>query len=499
MFSTVLDVAIGLVLIFLLYSLLTTSIQEAIATILHRRANTLYKGIRAMLTNTKESKGALADFFGYIFVYMWGELKEWIKKLFTGNRKDVLYNDFYNHPIIKNYGQNLLFKKPSYLTAENFSTILTETLKDLHEGNHGKTVTFAMLKEVLDRQNAPADLKKKEKELAALGNKQLTPEEKAQQTKDLQDTITRLKATIADNTPLAIDAETLRILTFHLNEAAGDLDVLKYRLGKWYDDTMDRVSGWYKRNTQFWLFGMGIILAVMLNIDSIEISGFLSDNKPAREQMAQMGVAAAGNKNYAGNDTIAKEVMDSVKAQLKTVNTLVGLGWGDYGASDSNFRKYILDHSWFTCGMIDAYKNNKDSAEKYFTSIREKASLAIVAAQTDTANKHRDQAIALSIKISDSIINNHPQIVAQHQFSMLYGNEDYDNPLKRRYVICYRLWSFRKWLGFLITAFAISLGSPFWFDLLNKFVSIRAAVKSVNSSGSTTKNNDTSNNSEIDG
>ncbi|HZV44768.1 MAG TPA: hypothetical protein VFF90_09825, partial [Saprospiraceae bacterium] len=31
----------------------------------------------------------------------------------------------------------------------------------------------------------------------------------------------------------------------------------------------------------------------------------------------------------------------------------------------------------------------------------------------------------------------------------------------------------RKCLGFLITALAICLGAPFWFDLLNKLVRLR--------------------------
>jgi hypothetical protein len=34
------------------------------------------------------------------------------------------------------------------------------------------------------------------------------------------------------------------------------------------------------------------------------------------------------------------------------------------------------------------------------------------------------------------------------------------------------------WLGWLITVLAISLGSPFWFDLLNRFMSIRGGGKS---------------------
>jgi hypothetical protein len=32
-------------------------------------------------------------------------------------------------------------------------------------------------------------------------------------------------------------------------------------------------------------------------------------------------------------------------------------------------------------------------------------------------------------------------------------------------------------LGWLLTAFAISLGAPFWFDSLNKLMVIRSTVK----------------------
>ena len=36
-------------------------------------------------------------------------------------------------------------------------------------------------------------------------------------------------------------------------------------------------------------------------------------------------------------------------------------------------------------------------------------------------------------------------------------------------------WWVRKIIGLLITAVAVSLGAPFWFDMLNKFVNIRAS------------------------
>ena len=33
------------------------------------------------------------------------------------------------------------------------------------------------------------------------------------------------------------------------------------------------------------------------------------------------------------------------------------------------------------------------------------------------------------------------------------------------------------WMGWFLTAFAVSFGAPFWFDLLNKFMVVRATVK----------------------
>jgi hypothetical protein len=35
----------------------------------------------------------------------------------------------------------------------------------------------------------------------------------------------------------------------------------------------------------------------------------------------------------------------------------------------------------------------------------------------------------------------------------------------------------RKWIGFLLLGLAVCLGAPFWFDLLNKIVNLRAAGK----------------------
>ena len=48
-----------------------------------------------------------------------------------------------------------------------------------------------------------------------------------------------------------------------------------------------------------------------------------------------------------------------------------------------------------------------------------------------------------------------------------------------------QLWTATRahWLGWLITALAVSLGAPFWFDMLNKIMIVRSTVKPSEKSG----------------
>ena len=46
---------------------------------------------------------------------------------------------------------------------------------------------------------------------------------------------------------------------------------------------------------------------------------------------------------------------------------------------------------------------------------------------------------------------------------------------------------FMNLVGWLLTALAISMGAPFWFDLLNKMMKLRGSIKSADGSGTTTE------------
>jgi PBP1b-binding outer membrane lipoprotein LpoB len=60
-------------------------------------------------------------------------------------------------------------------------------------------------------------------------------------------------------------------LTQIAQQASGDYSAMIAGIEKWYDDEMDRVSGWYRRNAQILLFPIALILAVGFNLDAVRL------------------------------------------------------------------------------------------------------------------------------------------------------------------------------------------------------------------------------------
>lgn len=100
--NVILDVVIGIIFIFLLYSLLATSIQEAIATGFSIRARMLRSGIiNGMLSNTSTDTRwqSILKGISCFFQNIWYLVVHKPQPKKTG-----LGQLFYDHPLIKNYG-----------------------------------------------------------------------------------------------------------------------------------------------------------------------------------------------------------------------------------------------------------------------------------------------------------------------------------------------------------------------------------------------------------
>jgi hypothetical protein len=335
--NVVLDVFIGLVFIFLLYSLLATIIQEMIARWLALRSRMLIKALRRMLEDDRDT---LAKPGGFTVP---AEILLFFKRFLMPIRSNSFLAKFYGHPTIKYLGEDKIFSKPSYLHAHNFS----------------QTVIHLLRGEEYDGRN-------------------------------LNESDLIFKA-IQDN-PLDINKQTLRNLKHLFADARQDTYLFKNKLEDWYEETMERASGWYKKQTQFILVIIGFFIAYCFNVDSIAISKILMKDKKAREQMVQL--ASSRQAQYA-------VIIDSMNKN-KTA--------GDTTTSPSANADTVAVSDQY---LQDTYKTLKDDA-------------------TSAMN-----ILGLNKSVS---------------------------PYQKKEL---RFW------GWLLTALAISLGAPFWFDLLNKFMKLR--------------------------
>ena len=267
--SSALDVAIGLAFLFFLFSLVISRINEYVATAMNLRHKGLENALRAMLDDHRPAAGAAAG----------GPVVSADKVL--------------NHALVKPIQQAVQGRflssalgklglgraKISYLPSRTFSAAVFDLL-------------------------APADPADPAHPGATAGKGAAT------------DPMARAKTAVegmSEHNPAR--APLLRMMT----DAQGDRDKFRGSLEHWYDDTMDRVSGWYKRYVQRIILVITIMLVACLNVDSINIAQVLWRLPTERAAVAAAAARQAGSGSSASQN--ADEVVRSISA-LK-----LPLGW----------------------------------------------------------------------------------------------------------------------------------------------------------------------------
>src|SRR5262249_23404308 len=104
----------------------------------------------------------------------------------------------------------------------------------------------------------------------------------------------------------------------------GDVSRFRASVEQWYDDHMDRVSGWYKRNAAKITLAAGAILIVLLNINALTIGRTLYTESAV--SMAVSNVAAKGTSCPAGQKP--QDCLANLQAQLSAAATAgLPIGW----------------------------------------------------------------------------------------------------------------------------------------------------------------------------
>lgn len=226
-----------------------------------------------------------------------------------------------------------------------------------------------------------------------------------------------------------------------LSRASGfDPAATRKGIEKWYDNAMDRAAGWYKRRTQGRLLWMGLLVAVIANVNSVTIANYLAHAPEARKAAVQIATeASARAPGWLATDTRQGAVAPPVTTEAA-------------GPSVDN----SIDGNVTGDTVTTAVGNSQGAVTA--------APAAKPAAAPDPVAYYRDYSTQLE-KIGLPI--------------------GWSDPAKTQtlagfYHVGPARWFLAAFLlvaGYLTTALAIMLGAPFWFDLLGRLIVIRSTVK----------------------
>lgn len=443
----IIDVAIGLIFVWITLSLSTIQVQEWISTLLNKRARDMEDTIHEMLANPN-LKAQLYD-------------HPVIRGLTAKKRKEpsAVAPGFFRYPIVR--GPTLEKRKlPSYIPSQQFALSLfdiamtagTESsliqqgifkIRDDLEKEKPKTRDQA----AIDALNILADLarsaaateagtaitnisldllKKKADEFSKLYPKygpviertlteakvikhELEEVSKKQRFVKSDDaTLNKLREGVAALSVISPELnQSLSALLLNVEEYTTEKEkyVAKARenVEKWFNDSMDRVNGVFKRYSQGIAFVLGLIAALFLNVDSINLTLYLWRDPSVRQVLVENATAFQFPKEKFATDP--EQAMQEFRNQFVGLNLPIGWVMSESGGKafyDSNCQLFPSDHQAFG---IPVFATNRCIAP--------------------------------------------PQSNNQTNIAL-------------------------KFLGILFTAGMTAQGAPFWFDILKKLVNLRS-------------------------
>jgi len=139
---------------------------------------------------------------------------------------------------------------------------------------------------------------------------------------------------------------------YEYESAEKRFEAFKRKVQEWYDNVMDRASGWYKRSTQAILLIIGLIIAVSFDADVFELYTELSANPELAAQIADQA-----EDFILANQTVLQQQDTTqqfdTELMLNRLDTLIdqnitplqgplGLGWDSNELANKDFNDWLL-------------------------------------------------------------------------------------------------------------------------------------------------------------
>ena len=313
--SGVVDVGVALVYVFVIVSVLVSALNELLAGLLKQRATVLWRGI--------------------------GEL------VMSPSLRDA----FYAHPMIKSLAPPLSgswvtpfpMAGPSYIPRQVFAQTLLDILQQPHArlaeaeralrdmaaalraGNPAPAAALATTVNDLAAGMPATDVGNAVRaDLTSLATMISTGGATAAQVLPVVEAIQKsLPARMSAGLQAAArpySQELATVLRVLAEDTAGSIDRFRTAIEQWFDAAMDRVSGWYKRWTQLWQLGIGLVLAIALNINIVTIGLALWNDIPLR-------TAIVAEADRLAQESGSSPRLETTRDLLKT--TRLPIGWPD--------------------------------------------------------------------------------------------------------------------------------------------------------------------------
>ncbi|MBA4853255.1 hypothetical protein [Emticicia sp. BO119] len=269
--SPMLDVIISMIFIYFLFSTLTSSIEELWASYYKNRGEMLKKAIQKVLNDP------LNKHFG-----------------------DLIYM----HPAIDILGEANK-RKPAYIEGRNFATTLIELISsEAHQVNYMQDEETGKMTFEIEQSG-----------------KSLIERFKAGVDKLRYSDLTVLLYTFLQNYEKKIDSDVK--FTQEMDEK------LISNIETWYNNYMDRVTGWYKKDVKKSIFLKSIIVALIFNVNFFIILKTVYTNTSLKG-------AAIGSASVLTKDSVKNLPPDSVKNELNKLYEIgLPVGWDMSGLKDT--------------------------------------------------------------------------------------------------------------------------------------------------------------------
>jgi hypothetical protein len=207
-------------------------------------------------------------------------------------------------------------------------------------------------------------------------------------------------------------------------------------LEDWFNNSMDRVSGWYKRQMQVVALLVAAAVTILTNADTLQIVGVLWRTPSLRASLVEQARQRVDGAAPATTEVDRASAEDETSGEVSTADrsALDGIvGWAsDFKRINQGICSRLRDERDRAC----AASAQSPACEAVLDRIETESRCSVDA--TDLLPTDASPGGAF---LSSALV----PVAGSHL------------------------------LGWLLTAVAISLGSAFWFDVLNRFIHIRAA------------------------